>query len=92
MNGSIEKQQHELMLKARKEMNISGVKDVESFDEQCVVLHTSAGEMTVEGVSLKVGTLDVERGIVALSGRIDAVFYSIEDRQEKKGLFGKLFR
>ena len=92
MNGQTEKQQHGFQVRLRKEMSISGVRDVESFDEGAVVLHTTGGDMTVEGKELRIGVLDTERGVVTLSGRIDGVFYSTEEREEKRGLFGKLFR
>lgn len=76
----------------RKEMRISGVKDVESFDENGVTLHTQGGDLTVEGSELRIGILDTEQGLVTLSGRIDGIFYSREREEEKHGLFGKLFR
>jgi sporulation protein YabP len=92
MNGQTERQVHEFCVKMRKEMNILGVKEVESFDDASVILHTQGGEMTVEGSGLRVGTLDVERGVVTLSGRIDAVYYSNDQREKKQGFFNKLLR
>ena len=92
MSGQIERTVHEFCVKMRKEMNISGVKEVESFDETCVILHTQGGEMTIEGVDLRVGTLDTDHGLVVLSGRIDAVYYSNEQGEKKQGIFGRLFR
>ena len=92
MNGQTERQQHGFQVKLRKEMSISGVRDVESFDEAVVVLRTAGGDMTVEGKELRIGVLDTDRGVVTLSGRIDGVFYSTEEGEEKRGLFRKLFR
>lgn len=92
MNGQTEKNQHLFSVTARKEMQISGVKDVESFDENGVTLHTQGGDMTVEGSGLRIGVLDTEQGIVTLSGHIDGVFYAREDDGERRGLLGKLFR
>lgn len=90
MNGQSERQIHEFYVKMRKEMKVLGVKEVESFDEGCIILHTVGGEMTVEGSGLRVGTLDVESGVVSLSGRIDAVYYSNEQAEKKNGFFAKL--
>ena len=92
MNEAMEKKLHEFSVKSRKNMNIQGIKEVESFDEQCVILQTTHGELTIEGSGLKVGTLDVERGIVNLTGTIDAVFYSKESVKEKKSIFGRRSR
>jgi len=92
MNGQTERQTHEFCVRMRKEMNITGVKDVESFDDTCVILHTQGGEMTIEGKELRVGTLDVEHGVVILSGKIDGVYYSGEQGEKIHGFFGKLLR
>lgn len=92
MNGQTEKNNHAFSVTMRKEMNISGVQEVESFDESCVTLHTVGGDMTVEGSGLRIGVLDTERGVVTLSGTIDAVFYTGDRSEEKRSLFRKLFR
>ena len=92
MNGQTEKKNHGFSVSMRKEMKISGVRDVESFDEQSVTLHTEGGTMTVEGSELRIGVLDTESGIVTMSGRVDAVFYTDDRPEEKRGLFGRLFR
>ena len=92
MSGQMERSGHEFSVKMRKEMNISGVKEVESFDESCVILHTQEGEMTVEGKELRVGTLDVDHGVVILSGKIDAVYYSNDQGEKKQGFLGRLLR
>ena len=92
MNGQTEKNQHAFSVNMRKEMNITGVTDVESFDEGSVILQTTGGEMTVEGRNLHIGVLDTERGIITLSGQIDGVFYAEDHVEEKRGRFGRLFR
>ena len=91
MNGQSERQSHEIRVGMRKEMNVTGVKEVVSFDESCVVLKSECGEMTVEGSELRVGTLDTERGVVNLCGKIDTVYYT-DDRPSEKHGFRRLFR
>ncbi len=91
MDRQAERQVHEFSVKMRKEMSVLGVREVECFDEASVVLHTQGGEMTVEGSGLRVGTLDLERGIVMLSGKIDAVYYSNDQRAPKDGFWSRLF-
>ena len=92
MNGQTEKKQHEFFVKQRRELRIDGVTEVESFDDVCVVLKTVSGDMTIEGKELRVGVLDMERGTVHLTGRIDGVFYSTESGETKKGFWGRMFR
>ena len=92
MNTLKEGQIHDISLNMRKHLDITGVKDVVSFDEQSVIVTTVCGEMTVEGKDIRIGVLDTERGIVSLDGTVDAIFYSNADENKKQGLFGKLLK
>ena len=93
MNGQVEKTNHEFTLKMRKNMNISGVRDVVSFDDVSVNLKTNSGDMTVEGKDIQISILDMDKGIVILEGKIDSVYYSDNTAaEEKRGLFGKIFK
>ena len=93
MNGQTQKQPgHEIHVLRRREMSITGVKEVISFDESCVLLKSECGEVSIEGSELHVGTLDTDRGLVTLTGRIDGVYYADENAEQKHGFFGKLFR
>ena len=80
---------HDCILKGRKHADITGVKEVVSFDSSGVVLVTACGELTLEGNEIKVGTLDTDRGIVAVDGEICAVYYSDESKRGRRGLFGR---
>ncbi len=82
---------HEIKLLKRERLEISGVNEVVSFDEVCVLLKTICGELTIEGKNLKMSVLDTEKGVVLLDGYVDAVYYTNEQNTEKRGFFGKLF-
>ena len=92
MNTLNDKQIHQTTLEQRKHMDVSGVKEVVSFDDSLVVLKTLCGEMSVEGKDMKIGVLDIERGVVVLEGTIDAIYYSRDEDDKKHGIFGKLLR
>ena len=81
-------QKHTLMLQARTHVELEGVTEVNSFDEECVVLSTVCGELTVEGSGLRVGTLDMARGILVIDGKVAALYYVDTVGTRKKGLFG----
>lgn len=81
---------HSVKSAARTKTEISGVEEVESFDEGCVVLHTLCGEMTIEGEELRVGTLDMERGVVVVDGKINGIYYS-DGEPKKRGLRARFF-
>ena len=87
-----EKQKHEIRVQMRRELYVSGVSDVESFDGTGILLHTAEGELTVEGSDLRIGVLDTDRGVVTVTGQISGMFYGDETAGEKKGLFKRIFR
>ena len=80
---------HELRLDNRSKLSVSGVSDVESFDETTVVLHTARGVLIIRGENLHLQTLSIDGGQVAVSGTIDSLSY--EEPQKTGGFFRRLF-
>jgi len=77
----------------RKTLEISGVKEVDSFDNEEFLLETVQGYLIVRGHNLQLKNLDVNTGNVVIKGRIYELSYIDETQGEKaKGLFSKLFR
>lgn len=87
-NDKQKEQKHKLMLAERTHVELEGVTEVNSFDEECVVLSTVCGELTVEGSGLRVGALDMARGVLVIDGRVSALYYVDTATTRKKGLFG----
>ena len=87
-NSEIQKN-HGIFLRGRSHLEITAVTDVISFDEESVNLETSMGEMLLEGEDLRVGTLDTQKGLLTIDGRINGLYYRTEEPR-KKGL-GRLF-
>lgn len=83
---------HNLILEGRKRLSVSGVTDVDSFDENTVLLYTNMGELTVKGSDLHVNDLSVTSGEMNIEGDIHAVIYGDKERQSPLGFIGKLFR
>lgn len=81
---------HSVTLEDRKTMLITGVTDVESFDEQSVVLMTQPGELVIKGNGLHITRIDVATGDLALEGEIDELSYG--DNRPAGGLLSRLFR
>ena len=86
-----EKPIHTVNLTCRSKMEISGVREVTSFDESGAVMNTVDGELTVEGEGIKIGELTVSGGNVILSGRINAIYYAAEAAEKKRSVFSRLF-
>ena len=82
---------HHIILEEREQLSISGVEEVESFDEQEIVMRTVAGGLVVTGEGLSVSRLSVDSGDVSVSGRIDALRYE-DPAEERRSLWAKLFR
>lgn len=83
---------HDIVLRQRREMSLSGVTDIESFDEMGAVIQTTEGELTLEGEDIKIGTLDTDKGIVTVTGRIDGIYYTNDRVTEKKGIISRFFK
>ena len=87
--------EHFITLQGRESMEVHGVTEVISFDEQTVTLNTVCGTMAVEGSSLHIHVLSIEQGIVTMDGRVDSVSYYETENSEKNGksgFFVKLFK
>ena len=81
---------HRLELTGREHLTVSGVEDVERFDESGVIMSTSAGTLIVTGEDLHIGKLSLEGGELFVDGRNDSVSY--EDTPNRQGgFFSRLF-
>lgn len=76
---------HLVTLDQRKKLSVSGVTEVESFDEQVAVLHTSCGILIVQGQGLHMQTLSIDGGQVAVEGEI----FSLSYEAPRKRRFGR---
>ena len=81
---------HRLELIGREHLVISGVEDVERFDETGIVMSTSAGTLVVTGEDLHIGKLSLDGGELHVDGRIDSVTYE-DQGQSRGGFFSRLF-
>ena len=82
--------EHRLTLTGRETLTVSGVEDVERFDETGIVMTTSAGVLTVTGEGLHIGQLSLEGGELHVDGRVDSISYE-EDDGGRGGLLRRLF-
>ncbi len=74
----------------RKSVLLTGVCDVDSFDEQTVILITTCGELTVKGEGLRIGKLSTDTGEMSIEGKIDSLIYS-DNEPKKSGFFARVF-
>ena len=81
---------HKLTLDQRKNLTMTGVTEVVSFDETAVILRTCLGTLEVQGEGLQLKTLSLEIGQVAVDGHISALYY--EEPREHMGFWERLRR
>lgn len=81
---------HDLIIENRKKITLTGINDVESFDEETVTATGACGEISIRGSSLKISSLSVESGDMVVEGQIDAVIYS--EAKATGSFFSRVFR
>ena len=74
---------HNAILENRQRLQLSGVTDVDSFDEDEIRLFTQLGELTIKGKDLHINEISVESGDVSVEGDIWALVYGEKDRKKK---------
>lgn len=74
--------EHSLAVRDRRDVTVTGVSEVLSFDETLVRLVTSCGLLNLEGEELRVRTLDLGSGTVAVTGRLNGVLYEFPPSEE----------
>lgn len=81
---------HHIHLDERNALSISGVVEVESFDETTIVMSTSQGDLIVRGNDLHIEQLSLDGGDLKVEGSIDSLTY--EERPARGGFFARLLR
>ncbi|CAH1225757.1 MULTISPECIES: sporulation protein YabP [Paenibacillus] len=85
--------QHDLHMRSRKQLELTGVQNVESFDSEEFLLRTELGHLTIRGNHLHIKNLSLENGILSLEGNVHSLIYLDPGSQGKnKGILGKLFK
>lgn len=81
---------HHIHLEERGTLSISGVMEVESFDEESIVLSTSQGGLVVRGSNLHIEQLSLDGGDLKVEGAVDSLTY--EEQPVRGGFFARLLR
>lgn len=79
-----------IIMESRSKINISGVEDVISFDDETVLLSTSLGKLTVKGDGLHIVSYHTESGELTAEGRIHAAVYMGDAKSG--GFINRLFK
>ena len=84
---------HNLSLKDRKVLELSGVKLIDSFDANEFLMDTSQGWLLVQGKDLTLAKMDTDHGDVIIKGIVNSIEYITNKKGgTKEPLLTRLFR
>ena len=82
---------HRVTLEGRERLVVSGVEDVERFDENEIVMNTADGALVVTGENLHIDKLSLDGGELHVDGRVETLSYEDAAGARGGGLFSRLF-
>ena len=83
-----------IVLENREKLNITGILDVFSFDDQIIIVETELGLLTIKGTDLKINKLSIDTSDFVVDGKINSLAYSDSDISIKKNknILSKIFK
>lgn len=81
---------HHIILEEREQLIVSGVEEVERFDEETILLTTAQGGLEIQGEGLHIEKLSLDGGDLKVEGRVDALVYETQSRSRGGGLLSRL--
>lgn len=85
---------HNIFVKDRKSIELTGVKRIESFDSYEFLIETSLGFLNIVGSDLTLIRLDQDQNEVSIKGNIDGISYVSDKKKthQKEKMFNKLLK
>ncbi|MDD4725438.1 MAG: sporulation protein YabP [Tissierellia bacterium] len=89
--NKINSKSQNILIEDRNKATISGVEQVDSFNDNSIVLSTIKGGLSIKGEGLNVGKLNIDEGNIKISGMINSINY-ISKEGAPKNFMGKIFK
>jgi sporulation protein YabP len=85
---------HSISITERKNLVLTGVKKIESFDDEEFLMETNMGFIIIKGESLEIVKLDTYQGNVSIKGKVNSLQYmeNKNTKSKEEGVFNKLFK
>ncbi len=86
---------HGLSISERKNIVLTGVKKIESFDSEEFLMETTLGFLVIKGSDLEIIKLDTYQGNVSIKGKVDSLMYldsATGKKSKEDSLINKLFK
>lgn len=81
---------HNVILENRSQLTVTGVEDVDTFDDNRIILKTVAGTLLIRGENLHIDKLSVDTGDMSVTGKVTDMGY--EDTAPAGSLWSRLFK
>ncbi len=81
---------HNIIMENREKLSVSGVEEVESFDERQIILRTSKGNLILRGSDLHIAKLTLDSGELSVTGLIAEL--GCEETAPSGSLWARLFK
>ena len=86
-------QHHSLQMNDRKDLTLTGIKSIDSFDSEEFLVETSLGFLLVKGRNLSLGRMDTDKGELLIKGIIESITYvSGGNKTQKNKVVKRLFK
>ena len=93
MDNNLNNTFQNLILENREKLNITGILDVLSFDDQVVMIETELGLLTAKGQNLRINKLSIDTSEVIVEGEVSYLAYSdMAQNKSSGGLLSKIFK
>lgn len=86
-----QRKKHSISIEDRKNVRISGISEVSSYDTTAVVVESDFGRLVIQGGGLHINSFDQASGNLLLEGQIEALQY-LENRQKGESFLAKLLK
>lgn len=84
-----------IVLENREKLNVTGIHDVFSFDDQIIIIETELGLLTIKGEDLKINKLSLDTSDFIVEGKINSLTYSSQEAspgKKGKNILSKIFK
>lgn len=77
-----------IVLESREKLKVTGVLDVECFNEEIIIALTELGRLHIHGSNLKVNKLNLDNAELCIEGYVNSMEYA-EKKKTKRSVFGR---
>ena len=81
-----------IILEGRNKISVSGVEDVENYDDSTITLNTILGKLLIKGDDVKLEKLNLDTGEISATGDFYLCEYITDEKEKSGGLFSRIFR